>query len=494
MKLPVKQSATMALVVLFLGVAGLAAEDKEVHATAPSVQEQLEQQQQRIAELERLLQQQAKVLEQMQQQLAGLAEPPAPAGNSASAAAPALQGQTAQQELERISGEVDALAESTHALNEKVNQVDKKASDTEKSLSAKVKGLGNFSFGGDLRLRYEPFRGGTSPDRNRGRFRARFDVKNKFSDEWSAGLRISTGDLEDPISTNQSFTSFFLRKNFSIDQAFVVYTPNWFKPLALTGGKFAYTWKRTELTFDSDLNPEGISPVLSFDLKETPLKNIKVIALALPFRESGSGKDSYTMGGGLQTNWDLGPRTKLEATATYTDWFNTDAIRTAVVGALLFGGNSNTNAASATAFASRFGLLDLIAELKFDTGHKRWPLSLLFDYVTNTRACANVDVAGVACNPNDRQGYWAEIAFGQTKERHDIQVGYTLIHIEQEAVLSAFNFSDLRQSTDVVNHRFSFAYQAYKNIQLGYILLVGRQLGIVEPWLKRSQIDLIYKF
>jgi hypothetical protein len=29
----------------------------------------------------------------------------------------------------------------------------------------------------------------------------------------------------------------------------------------------------------------------------------------------------------------------------------------------------------------------------------------------------------------------------------------------------------------VVNHRFSFAYQVYKNITLGYTLLVGRQLG-----------------
>jgi hypothetical protein len=462
-------------------------------AQAPSVQEQLQQQQQRIADLERLLEQQTQVLQQMQQQLAALAEPAALAGNSASAAAPALPGQDAQQELERISGEVDALAETTHALNEKVNQVDKKASDTEKSLSAKVKGLGNFSFGGDIRLRLELFRGGTNPERTRGRFRARFDVKNKFTDEWRAGLRLATGDLDEPISTNQSFTSFFGRKSFAIDQAYVVYTPNWFKPLTLTGGKFAYTWKRTELTFDSDLNPEGISPVLSFDLKETPLQNIKVIALALPFRESSGGKDSYTMGGGLQTTWDLGPWMKLEAGATYTDWFNTDAILQAALAQALLG-NSITNAASDTAFASRFGLLDLIAELKFDTGYERWPLLLLFDYVTNTRACANVDIAGVDCNPNDRQGYWAEIAFGQTKERHDIQVGYTLIHIEQEAVLGPFNFSDLRQATDVVNHRLSFAYQAYKNIQLGYTLLIGRELGSDEPWLKRSQIDMIYKF
>jgi len=458
--------------------------------TTPSLDEQLREQQQRIVALERMVKQQALLLEQVLAQLK--------AQNSGVAAGDAVAAEKAPQaelEVARLAGELDALAEHGAELQAKLNQLDKKAADSEKGLTAKIKGLGNFSFGGDLRLRFEPFRGGTSVDRNRGRFRARFDIKNKFTDEWSAGLRISSGEATDPISTNQTMTDFFERKFFAIDQAYIIYTPSWAKPLSVTGGKFGYTWRRTELTYDSDLNPEGISPVLTFKLEESPLKDVKFIGFAIPFRESSGGPDSYMMGGGVETTWQLGSRATLGASANYTNWFRTDTIRAGQTASpVTISGSTNRNAASATAFASRFGLLDLLGQLNIETGATRWPVLLLFDYVTNTRACANVDIAGVACNPRDRQGYWAEFAVGQTKDRHDVQVGYTLIHIEQEAVLGAFNFSDLRAPSDVVNHRISFSYQAYKNIQLGYTLLVGRLLGTDEKWLKRSQIDLLYKF
>jgi len=493
MKCFFQQCVVVALLAFSTTGITLAAEEGETSdpKPAPTIQQQLEEQQQRIAELERLLKQQGEILQALQAHLS--AQNGTPAANSASASAPTAQGATSAQEMERLSGEVGALAENTQALNEKVDELDQKTSETENRLSAKLKGLGNFSFGGDLRLRYEPFRGGTSADRNRTRFRARLDIRNKLSDEWSAGLRVATGDETDPISTNQSFTDFYQRKAFNIDRAYLVYTPNWFAPLTLTGGKFAYTWNNTELTFDGDLNPEGLSPALSFKLKDGPLQNVKLVGYALPFRESGSGGDSYMMGGSVETGWKLGSRASFEASASFSNWFRTDAIRAAESSSSL-SGSLNLNASSATAFASRFGLLDLIAELNIDTGAERWPLMLLFDYVTNTRACSNVSIAGVACNPNDRQGYWTEIAVGSTSSLHGFKAGYTLIHIEREAVLGTFSFSDLRQATDVVNHRFSFAYQAFKNITLGYTLLVGRQLGSDEPWLKRSQIDTIYKF
>jgi hypothetical protein len=103
------------------------------------------------------------------------------------------------------------------------------------------------------------------------------------------------------------------------------------------------------------------------------------------------------------------------------------------------------------------------------------------------------------CNPRDRSAWWAEAQVGKTAERHDINFGYTFIRVEREAVLAAFNFSDLRQATNVVNHRFNFGYQIYKNVTLNYTLLVGRQLRTAtspdpEPWLKRMQVDAIYKF
>ena len=161
-------------------------------------------------------------------------------------------------------------------------------------------------------------------------------------------------------------------------------------------------------------------------------------------------------------------------------------------------GSSNSNTtAPGNRFASKFAILNLIGRLDIDTGHARWPLMLQLDFTNNTRPCTNVFVA--TCNPRDRSGWWGEAQVGKTSEKGDINFGYTFIRIEREAVLAAFNFSDLRQPTNVVTHRFNFGYQAFKNITLNYTLLVGRQLQTAtspaeEPWLKRMQFDVVYKF
>src|SRR3989338_4685207 len=252
MKKPKRFRAAWVLLAAMLVAGPLAAEEASKNPPpSDSLQAQVQQQQQRILELERLLKQQALLLEKLQQQLAALpTAPPAPVPSSASAAAPAVQGASQQQEVERLTGEVDALAQNSKEMQDKVNNLEKKAADSEKSLGAKIKGLGNFAFSGDVRLRYEPFFGGTlTQDRHRERVRLRFHAIAKFSDELTGGFSLASGDVFDPISTNQTLTAFYTRKPILIDRAFIQYDPKWLDPLTLTGGKFAYTWYRTELTF-----------------------------------------------------------------------------------------------------------------------------------------------------------------------------------------------------------------------------------------------------
>jgi len=492
MKKPTRLPAAGLLLMAVLVAAPLAAEEAGKTTPPASLEAQVQQQQQRILELERLLKQQALLLERLQQLMAAQqANAAVPVPSSASAAAPALQGVSAAQEVERLSGEVDTL-------QEKVNTLEKKNNEAEKSLGAKIKGLGNFSFSGDLRLRYEPFFGGTlSQDSHRERFRLRFNAIAKFSDELTGGLTIASGDELDPISTNQTMTGFFQRKPIAIDRAFLEYHPNWFKPLTLTGGKFGYTWYRTELTFDSDLNPEGFSQALSFDFKNPVFKKITLVAFQLPFRQTGSFDDSFLHGSQVQTYWKLSESLKFAAYAAFYNWHRADPVRAAqVAGALSGSSNTNTVGPNNT-FASKFAILDLIGRLDVDTGWRRWPLMLQLNFAQNTRACANVFV--VTCDPRDRQAWWAEAQIGQTKEKGDLNFGYTFIRLEREAVLAAFNFSDLRQPTNNLNHRFNVGYQAYKNVTLNYTLLVGRALQTStsptrEDFLKRMQFDVIYKF
>lgn len=362
--------------------------------------------------------------------------------------------------------------------------------------------LGNFRFSGDLRLRGETFHDG-DPARIRGRFRLRFNVDAQFGEEWRGGLRLASGDDTDPTSTNQTFTNFFLRKPVNLDLAFVSYQPRWWKGLTLTGGKFAFTWHRTEMTLDNDLNPEGASQVIEFNLARGALKHIRLIGFQAPFLERAVGRDSLLLGGQVQFGFrDLGP-VRLTTYAGFMDFLRTDPIRaaqTSVPPALT--GNVNANAGTATQFASRFGLLDLIARMEVDTGAERWPLVVQFDYVNNTRACTNlVNIAPPrpACNPRDRDGFWAELLLGRTRQRHDVELGYTFLRIEQEAVLGAFNFSDLRASSGVFTHRVSFGYQFADRATLAWTGLFGRRLvtaqaPVRELLLRRMQFDVIYRY
>jgi Putative porin len=425
-----------------------------------------------------------------------------------------------------------------------------------RNLERQIKGLGPISFSGDVRVRAEPFFGGPtdqSLDRARARIRARFNAVADLGSQFRAGITLASGDVNDPTSTNTNMTGFYTRKAIALDQAFVEFNPKDFKPLTLTAGKFRYPWFNTELTWDKDLNPEGAAESLGFKLDTPVLKRIAFVGFQLPFAEiagtSSTDKriaQQITYGGQVQTMWALGPRVTLSAYSGFYDFRGADAIAVALARASsknpqtpftgllpLNSGNpvqdstytttattiitvngtaypTGVSAVTNAQFASKFALFDNIAKIDINTGHERLPLSFIGDYVQNTEACANLPniVAAPAntatqtfkqtfnapCNSHQRHGYWAEGRIGRLQQKGDFQVGYTRIFIEREAVLGNFNYSEIRQGTNVTEHRFDAFYQFDKSVQLGFAALVGRPLASTEPWLTRLQFDTVYIF
>jgi uncharacterized coiled-coil protein SlyX len=438
----------------------------------------------------------------------------------------------------------------------KTNQNAGSSDERIRNLERQIKGIGPISFSGDVRLRAEPFFGGPSDEsleRARARVRARFNAVATLGEQFRAGLTLASGDINDPTTTNQTLTGFYTRKAVALDQAFVEFTPKAFKPLTLTGGKFRYPWYNTELTWDKDLNPEGAAETLAFNLNSPVLKRFALVGFQLPFAEiagtSSSDKritQSITYGGQIQTTWQLGPRATLSAYSGYYDYRGADSIalalarassknpQTPLTGLLTLGtGNpvqDSTYTTTATTiitvngtayptgvtaitnaqFASKFGLFDNIARLDIDTGYARVPLSFIGDFVQNTQACGNVanivpaaantntqtfkQTVNAPCNSHYRRGYWAEGTVGRLQKKGDVQFGYAHIYIEREAVLGNFNYSDIRQGTNVTQHRFTSFYQLDPSVQLGFTALVGRPLGTTEPWLTRLQFDSVYIF
>jgi hypothetical protein len=450
-------------------------------------------------------------------------------------------------------------------------------------LESKLKGFGPFTFAGDFRLRDEPYFGGPvndSQDRNRERYRARFYINAKLNDDISGGLGLSTGDLNDPITSNQTANQFYTRKPFALDRAWINYNPHQLKALTLIGGKFAYPWYRTQLTWDDDIFPEGVAEKLEWRSDNWHvLRQFALIGFQLPFAETqnpeairtstqpvgtvlpyktGSIHQSVVYGGQIQTRWQLGSRVSFTADTAFYNYHNADPIALAnqvaygnpttssPVDGLLTLNNTLTNsfqtvtetitATSTSGSApgnitvskqviaaklnSKFALSDSIAQFDIKTWSDRWPIRFLGDYVQNTEACGNnpgvapfippaqltaiektatVTVATVngACDSHDRRANWLEARFGRQQDKGDWQFAYTHMLIEREAVMSLFDFSDIRQGSNVQQNRVEAFYQPYKNVQLGFTGFFGRQLATTdatETELKRLQFDVIYKF
>jgi hypothetical protein len=433
-----------------------------------------------------------------------------------------------------------AIGSTQTELEQKVAQLETNMGQSQKNLEERLKKIGPFEFSGDFRLRAEPTFGGPvdqSQDRFRERVRLRFNVEAKLNDQIRGGFSLASGDLNNPISTNQTLNQYDTRKPIEIDRMYVTYTPNWFKPLTLTGGKFTYPWFNTELVWDKDLNPEGAGETLSFNVRTPVLKNISVVGFQLPFAENKrtatNNKSFYnTMvyGEQLQTFWQLGEHVRLNAYESFYDWKYADSVAFSLLTAnsaspddsllaLSNTGESNSIATVTTTnaitgaktitsaqFASKFAVLDSLAEVDVRMPSERWPLTFIGDFAQNTLACANVKnipsaaVFSAPCDPHARHGYWLEASIGRTQKKGDWQFGYTRIMIQREAVIGAFNYSEIFPTSNVEIHRPEIMYQLFDNVTLQLNGLFGRPLvtagspAPAQPLWERLQFDMTYKF
>jgi len=515
-------------------------------------QKQIETQSQQVQQLQDQLRQ---VLDSVQQANATAQKVQSGADH---AEATAKQAQQSATEAERLATQASSAASEAKTT---VTQADQTLAKRVQGVENSLKNVGPFAFSGDLRLRDEPFFGGPSDQsqvRNRERFRLRFNANAKLNDDINGGFTLASGDINDPISTNQTTNQFYTRKAIAIDKAFINYNPHQFKPLTLTGGKFAYPWYNTELTWDKDLNPEGVAQTLAFDFESVPvLKRVALVGFELPFTEvagtslvNKSIVQSAVYGGQLQTAWQLGPWLTLSAYSGFYNYHSADPIAlatakanlknptTPLTGTLPLNATGLQNSVLTTTatgivtvngqpistgvktitnaqFASKFGLFDSIAKFDIQTPYKRWPITLIGDYVQNTEACANIvnlqptpantstatlsQSLSAPCNPRERRAYWAESRFGRVQEKGDWQFAYTRMFIEREAVMSVFNASEIRQGSNVSQHRAEVLYQALNNVQLVFTGFLGRPLNFgkttpPEDILQRYQFDVIYKF
>ena len=269
-------------------------------ADVQSLKDAIAAQQQQIQQLTQQLQQNQQAWQQAQQQVQQAQSSAIDAQQKvASVQATADQQQST---VAKLSGDVADVktAVSSSVVAEK---------DSQKRVASLESGFGRFRFTGDIRVRGENYLQTGVADRNRARIRARFGFDGQLSDDFSGGIYIASGTLGDPTTTNETLTGFFDRKTIGLDRGYVTYNPVAHKWLSLTGGKFAFPWTRTSLTFDPDINPEGFDAKVSFDTHHGPIRNFTAQGMLLPFNEVTKTPDSYAVGGSVSAVLEFGPWT-----------------------------------------------------------------------------------------------------------------------------------------------------------------------------------------
>ena len=326
-------------------------------------------------------------------------------------------------------------------------------------------------FKGDIRLRYEAIDEDGEEERNRMRFRSRFGLSAKVSDDVKFVFQLASGG-DNPVSTNQTFDDGFSTKDIGVDLAYVDWKIN--DNLNFYGGKMKnplYKAGGVPLVWDSDLNPEGLA------MKFTS-GGFFGTAGGFSVEERSSADDSLLLVVQAGYKFDVGENASLTAGAGYFAYSNT------VGNEPFYNGRSKGNSVDINGdYIYDYKNTEIFAQ--FDTKVRDWPLRI-YAHATQNNEVSTEDM-----------GYAVGAKLGSAKSDGQMEFSWTYQDIEADAVIGTYNDSDFGGGgTDSDGHMLKAKYAVSKKIFLGGSLFlnnVDRFQGTEHDY-NRLQLDVEFKF
>lgn len=342
-------------------------------------------------------------------------------------------------------------------------------------------------------------------DRNRFRIRVRVGAEADMGDNWTAGVRIATGESNIPTSPNQSFgyAGSGQGGNFSkyaiwLDRAFLKYesSPNPDKQLSIVMGRADNPFMSTDIIYDEDLGFDGAFVTGRYKINQhvTPF----AVAGAFPIFNTDlnfssiqpakiSSTDKYLYGSQVGAEFNINKHTTAKLAGAYyyfdgaegrqstpftpltaSDAGDTDGTRPSFaqkgntylpLRRIIPNANNNfgtTNQFQYYGLATKFQPLAITAKIDYN-GFEPFQVSLIAEYIKNLAFDRDrLDALGVnnrasnsaGGNPGHYEGgdtaWMVAIRAGAAtfEKRGDWQVGVSYKHIESDAVIDAFTDSD----------------------------------------------------
>lgn len=471
---------------------------------------------------------------------------------------PQNEFQSVKQQVEQTDKKIDQtmidLLQRDRLAERRMEELEKKVTEEHAEKLNKSSWAQRIGISGDIRMRYqsdlkeegnedrfgedglEP----TDVDRERYRYRARLNVKTVLIDprtvnagKVTAGLRVSTGNTNDPVSTNESLGDYSNKDSLVLDRASLDWT---FKPqqpvrekyipqISVTGGRMANPFFSTDLVWDSDLNFEGLTLNAISDTFTGNSWRVFLTGGAYPLEElEYRVKDKWLFGTQLGLEHQPVYGLKYTLAAAYYDFYNTRGQPVKRLEELsrgdwkwsapqyLQGGNtlfdinetygSVTGTDSVPALASDFNELNITAMLDID---RFFPTHFILwaDYVKNLGYDKdevkelNANIPDEALNQTEGYQVGALVGYPLVRNFGDWNCSLFYKYLEADAVLDALTDSDFHTGgTDAKGWILSGQYGLYKNVWLQARWLTANELidALGQLAIDTVQVDINAEF
>ena len=177
----------------------------------------------------------------------------------------------------------------------------------------------------------------TTEDVNRLRIRMRLGIDATITNNFKAGLRLATGNPDDPVSTNQTLGQYGQGYGISIDQAYLKYdyfNLDGYPSMTLWGGRIPNPWFSTDLVYDEDLNFEGLASQFRFGLdggddlfeQDERMRSLFLTLGVFPLQQSSRYTDKWIVGGQFGTDLKFEDQSRFKIALAYYDYKNVQAV------------------------------------------------------------------------------------------------------------------------------------------------------------------------
>ena len=178
----------------------------------------------------------------------------------------------------------------------------------------------------------------TREDReNLFRLRARLGMKAVISPEWTAGIRLGTGSDNNPVSTTQTLSGGFGKKDIWLDQGYLSWKAS--DMVTLTGGRIANPFYSTDMMYSNDLNFDGVAAIFNHRLASDwnlfgtlgafPVEYTSDTASSNGFDKEESDT-KWLFGGQIGADWKINRSNKLKLAGAYYQFQNIEGERSSL--------------------------------------------------------------------------------------------------------------------------------------------------------------------